>query len=135
MKLKIPLMFGLSLMVCACSLTDKGFIEQPDQYGLYVAVTNIYMDIPVQIQNDATGEVISIQTHLYGREGAYGYLEQSLKPGRYHLYSYHPFKNINISLQTSTGHFDIQAGCFNFGGHINFDTVDNRATYTNEVDL
>ena len=133
--MKLQVIFGLSLMTCACSLADKGFVEQPDQYGLYVAVTNIYMDIPVQIQSDATGEVISIQTHLYGREGVYGYLEQSLKPGRYHIYSYHPYSNVSISLQTPTGYFDVQAGCLNYGGHIDFETVDNRTVYTNEVDL
>lgn len=133
--MKLSVILGLCLIACACSLGGNGFTEQPDQYGLYVAVTNIYMDIPVQIQNDATGEVISIQTHLYGGEGGYGYLEQSLKPGRYHLYSYHPFSNVNISLKTENGYFDVQAGCFNFGGHINFATVDKNTAYTNEVDL
>ena len=116
-------------------MTEKAYLTQPDQYGLYVAKVNIYQGNTIQIRSDATDEVIAVQIHLYGQPGGYGYLEKSLKPGRYHFYDYHPFANVTTSLLTSTGYFDVQAGCFNYGGEIDFGNQDGHLTYTNTVDL
>ncbi len=132
--MRLAVILGLSLL-CACSATEQGFVDHPEQYGLYVAATNLDMAIPLQIRSDATGEVISIQMRIFGNRDGYGYLEKSLPPGRYHIYSYHPYSNITVPLLTDTGYFDVVAGCFNYGGHIHFGAMDNRAVYTNEVDV
>jgi hypothetical protein len=124
-----------ALLLSACSATEQDYIKQPTQYGLYVAVINIYSEQTIQIRSDETGEVIAVQIHLYGTPGAYGYLEKSLKPGRYHLYDYKPFANVTISLLTDTGYFDVQADCFNYGGHIELGTHDRHAAYSDSVDL
>lgn len=122
------------VMTCSCSMTEGGYRDQPDQYGLYVAKINIYLNNSLQIRSDETGEVISVQIHLYGSD-SYGYLEKSLKPGRYHLYDYHPFANVTIPLVTDTGYFDIQAGCFNYGGTIDMSTASGQVSYADSVDL
>ncbi|HEY4127833.1 MAG TPA: hypothetical protein VGN70_07270 [Gammaproteobacteria bacterium] len=116
-------------------MTDKDYVTQPDQYGLYVARISIYQNISVQLRSDETGEVISVQLHIFGRPGSIGYLEKSLKPGRYHLYDYHPFANVTIPLLTDTGYFDVRAGCFNYGGEIDVESAGGRVTYMNSVDL
>ncbi|HSN16955.1 MAG TPA: hypothetical protein VLV87_02000 [Gammaproteobacteria bacterium] len=131
----VGMLLGVALLG-GCSMTEQNYLEQPDQYGLYVARINIYMDNTLQIRNDQTGEVIAVQIHLYGRPGAYGYLETSLKPGRYHIYDYRPFKNVIIPMLTDTGYFDVQAGCFNYGGDIVFATPEGgRINYSDSVDL
>jgi hypothetical protein len=92
------------------------------------------MDIPLQIKSEETGEVISIQTKPFGMNGR-GYLEESLKPGRYYIYSYHPYANVTVPLLTATGYFDIQVNCFNYGGYLNFGMDGNRPEYRNTIDL
>ena len=122
-------------LACGCSMAEGNYADHPDQYGLYVARINIYSQNALEIRSDETGEVIAVPIHLYGQPGGYGYLEKSLKPGRYHLYEYRPYANVTTSLLTDTGYFDVQAGCFNYGGEIDFGNHDGRLAYTDSVDL
>lgn len=107
------------LLITACA-TGAGykFADNPGQYGLYVAVTNIDMDTVIAAKNADSGEVVALKVRHMG--DATGYVVESLPPGRYMLQSYTPDGVTDVPLTTANGYFDVQANCFNYGGQYNF---------------
>jgi len=128
---KLLLVF-MPLVLAACaSQAGWQFKDNPDQYGLYVAAANIYMDTPIAVKNAATGEVVALNVKHYG--DATGYVIASLPPGRYELQSYTPDGMTNVPLTTANGYFDVQANCFNYGGQYNFGVDANGAPTYNDT--
>lgn len=131
---KLMLAF-LPLALAACA-TESGskFADNPEQYGLYVAATNIYMDTPIAVKNADTGAVVTLNVRHLG--SATGYVVESLPPGRYVFMSYTPDAMTSVPLTTPNGYFDVQANCFNYGGQYNFGVDANGGpTYTDTVTL
>ncbi len=123
------------LLLAACA-TESGhqFASSPQQYGFYVAATNIYMDTPIVVKNTDTGQVVALAVKHYG--GATGYVAESLPPGRYAFQSYTPDASTDVPLTTPNGYFDVQANCFNYGGHYDFGVDANGGpTYNDTVTL
>lgn len=110
----------LSLALGACSLNQESAYENNHgTLGLYVAATNIYVDSVVGIKNDATGEMTHIKVmHLSGNDT--GFLVASLPPGRYDLVAYTPDNQQVLSLESPNAWFEVQSGCFNYGGSYAF---------------
>ena len=126
----------LPLVLAACA-TESGsrFANDPQQYGLYVAAANVFMNTPIAVKNTATGEVIALTVKHY-ESGDVGYVAESLPAGRYQLESYTPDGTSSIPLETANGYFDVQDNCFNYGGEYDFGVDANGSpTYTNSTTL
>ncbi|HSC46658.1 MAG TPA: hypothetical protein VLG68_01085 [Gammaproteobacteria bacterium] len=124
----LPLLSLLALAACA-SAPDAAFKASPTQYGLYVASTNLYVDVPLTVKRADSGALFQIPVkHMGGDET--GYLMASLPPGRYLLDSYSPTGGKAVALSTGNGYFDVQADCFNYGGRYDF-TLDPTVPYSN----
>jgi len=120
--------------VAGCAETAQPFVDHPEQYGLFVASTNLYFDIPLVVEREGTNETIAIPVKRYA--GNYtGYLVQALPPGRYYIHSYSRYSNVTIPLHTSDGFFDVQANCFNYGGYYNFQLEHPPVGYQNTTAL
>lgn len=133
MKKLLPVLMSLLLAACATGAGSK-FAGNPEQYGLYVAATNIYMDTPIAVKNADTGAVLVLNVRHLG--GPTGYVVEALPPGRYILLSYTPDAMTSVPLVTPNGYFDVQANCFNYGGQYNFGVDANgAAAYTDTVTL
>ena len=130
---KLLVLMSILLTACATGAGSK-FAANPEQYGLYVAATNIYMDTPIAVKNADTGAVMALNVRNLG--GATGYVVESLTPGRYVLLSYTPDATTSVPLTTPNGYFDVQANCFNYGGHYDFGVDANGGpTYNDTVTL
>ena len=121
---------SLSLAACATQAGHQ-FADNPQQYGFYVAATNVYMDTPIVVKNTDTGQMVVLSVKHYG--GATGYVAESLPPGRYALQSYTPDAVTSVPLTTPNGYFDVQANCFNYGGQYNFGVDANGAPSYNDT--
>lgn len=128
---KLSLAF-VSCLLAACA-TEAGhkFADDPGDYGLYVAVTNIYMDTPVVMKNTDTGVAVVLNVRHMG--GATGYIVESLPPGRYEFQSYSPDAVSIVPLTTANGYFEVQANCFNYGGQYDFGVDANGAPAYNDT--
>ena len=89
----------LPLVLAACA-TESGsrFADDPQQYGLYVAAANVFMNTPIAVKNTATGEVIALTVKHY-ESGDVGYVAESLPAGHYQLESYTPDGTSSIPLR------------------------------------
>ena len=125
-----------ALMLCACATPQKAFENDPGDYGLYVATTNIYANSMFVVQQEGTGKVFSIRINHMAAGDSVGYLMASLPAGRYHLSLYSPDGTNNYPITTPNGWFDVQNNCFNFGGRYNFRMgEDGLPTYQNSSTL
>lgn len=126
----------LPLVFTACA-TQSGakFADDPEEYGLFVAAANVFMNTPIAVKNTATGEVTALTVRHY-ESGDVGYVAESLPAGRYQLESYSPDGTSSISIETANGYFEVQDNCFNYGGEYDFgvDAQGNPA-YTNSTTL
>lgn len=134
--MKTLILASLTLVLAACA-TESGskFADDPQEYGLYVAAANVFMNAPIVIKNAATGEVTVLTVKHY-EAGDVGYMVGSLPAGRYQLESYSPDGVNGVPLETPNGYFEVQNGCFNYGGQYDFG-VDARGNpaYTNSTTL
>lgn len=130
-------LIGLAAVLAlgACAGPESAFKEDPQHNGLFVAVSNVYIDAPLTVKNADTGELIDIKTRHFGRDDQ-GYLVASLPPGRYTLERYtldgtHPYP-----LEAATSYFSVQDDCFNYGGVYDFGLgPDGQPLYTNTTTL
>lgn len=128
-KLLLALM---SCLLAACAVeSGHEFADNPGQYGLYVAVTNIFMDTPIVVKNADTGATVVLNVRHMG--GNTGYVVESLPPGRYEFQSYTPDGVSDVPLTTANGYFEVQANCFNYGGQYNFGEDPNGAPAYNDT--
>lgn len=135
MKKLILVIIPLALAACAGGMDSK-FAADPAHYGLYVASVDVQMDTAILVKNAQSGEEIPLKvTHtLHG--GDTGYVDQALPAGRYLLEKYTPDGQSMVSLETPDGYFDVDSGCFNYGGHYTFGTgADGKPTYQDSTTL
>jgi hypothetical protein len=136
MKKSLMMVAAAALLLCACAAPERAFENSPEQYGLYVASSNIFVEVPVTLRNAETNQTFEIKPKHEGRGEPTGYLVASLPAGRYFLVSYSPDGTALESLETPNGYFDVQANCFNYGGFFDFETVGvDQPTYQNTVRL
>ena len=131
------LMLALLPLALAACATESGsrFADDPQEYGLYVATANVFMDTSVVVKNSSTGEVTRL-TVKHHESGDVGYMVESLPAGRYELVSYTPDGVTGVPLETANGYFEVQNGCFNYGGEYDFGVDANgNPTYTNSTTL
>lgn len=115
---------ALLTMLCAgCSLTKEPYQADPAHYGLYVASTWLYANMPVTVQDADSGKTYAIQIHRIRNERT-TYLVGSLPPGHYYLYGIASYEGPSVPLKTGETYFEVQAGCFNYGGHIDLQALD-----------
>ncbi len=132
---KLVLVAAVAL-VCACSAPQHKFNSNPDQYGLFVATTNIFANSVLMVQNEADGKLYPIRINHNAAGDSTGYAMASLPAGRYRLETYSPDGVNNYPITTANGWFEVQNNCFNFGGHYDFAMgEDNLPVYTNITTL
>jgi hypothetical protein len=134
--MKKPILALLPLVLAACA-TESGsrFADNPQRYGLYVASANVFMDTPIVVKNADTGEIVPLKVRHF-KAGDEGYVVESLPAGRYLLESYTPDGVTDYPLATPNGYFEVQNGCFNYGGQYDFGVDANGSpTYTNATTL
>jgi len=117
MQKTIILMSLLGLAACTPAI-DSSFKDDPQHLGVFVATSNIMVNTSIMLK-DAAGNPVKIQVVHYGHDDT-GYINSPLAPGRYTLVGYSPDGENAVSLATPDGYFDIQANCFNYGGHYDF---------------
>jgi len=124
------------LALTGCFTPQHRFEEDPGEYGLYVATTNIFTNSDLVVQQEGTGKVFPLKnTHSYAGDSL-AFVVASLPPGRYHLASYNPDGRNNYPLSTANGWFDVQADCFNYGGYYDFEMgEDGLPVYKNVTTL
>lgn len=135
MKQLILAIVPLVLAACAGGMDSK-FASDPAHYGFYAASVDVQADTAIMVKNAQSGEVIPLKvTHtLHG--GDTGYVAQALPAGRYLLEEYTPDGQSMVSLETPDGYFDVDSGCFNYGGHYTFGTgADGKPTYQDSTTL
>ena len=121
-----------ALALCACSEAEHKFQSDPQDYGLFLATTNIFANTSLVVQQEKTGKVYQIKVWHIAAGDSTGYAMASLPAGRYHLETYSPDGRNNYPITTSNGWFDVQDDCFNYGGHYDFETgQDGMPVYTN----
>ena len=134
---KLMLML-LPLVITACTTqADKDFVRQPQHYGLYIATVNVQADTGIMVKNAQTGEMLTLKvTHQLHDD--LGYVSQSLPAGHYLLEYYSPdgVPTDITPLETPDGYFDVQDGCFNYGGHYEFSVdASGKASYADTTSL
>lgn len=123
------------LALGACASPESTFKGDPGHYGLFVAVSNVFVDAPLTVKNADTGQVIEIGTHHIGGDDR-GYLVASLPPGRYALESYSVDGRHLYPLEAPTSYFTVQNDCFNYGGIYDFEQRDDgQPLYTDTTTL
>ena len=133
MQKSIILMSLLGLAACTPAV-DKGFTSDPQHFGVFVATSNIQVNTNILLK-DATGNQVKIQIVHYGHDDT-GYINAPLAPGRYTLVGYSPDGENAVSIATPDGYFDVQADCFNYGGHYDFGVdQDGKPSYENTTTL
>jgi hypothetical protein len=113
------------LLLSACATPEHAFESAPDQYGLYVAATNIFTNSRIVVQQEESGKVYAIKVNHLAAGDSVGYAMVSLPPGRYRLETYSPDGVTNYPITTDNGWFEVQADCFNYGGSFEFQLGDD----------
>ncbi|HEY1772100.1 MAG TPA: hypothetical protein VGH91_02780 [Gammaproteobacteria bacterium] len=114
-------MLALSLSLLAgCSSPQSAFEQDPTGVGLYVASTNIAADSTIVVQQEGTGQDIQLANKHTESGGDTGYIMMALPPGRYHFELYSPDGLNSLPVATDNGWFEVQANCYNYGGHYEF---------------
>lgn len=130
------LVFALSLLA-GCMTPQHAFEQNPTGVGLYVASTNIAADTKIVVQQEGTGEDITLNNaHIRG-SGDTGYIMIALPPGRYHFELYSPDGVGSYPVATDNGWFEVQANCYNYGGYYEFQQqgANGLPTYKNTTTL
>lgn len=123
MHTRSPVLLALMLVTCAgCSLTKEPYLADPSHYGLFVASTWLYAQLPVTVQDADSGKTYAIQIDRIRNERV-TYLVKSLPPGHYYVYGISSYSGSPTPLKTGNSYFEVQAGCFNYGGHIDFQSL------------
>ena len=132
--LLIIVWLALVSSMVGCSLTKEPYLADPDHYGLFVASTWFYANLPVTVQDADSGKTYAIQIHRIRNERV-TYLVQSLPPGHYYVYSVASYSGSAAPLKTGNGYFEVQAGCFNYAGQIDLQSLDRPQPdlYSDEV--
>lgn len=131
---KLMVLTAASLL-CACASQEHKFLNDPDTYGLYVASLNFDQDAELTVQNAQTGES-SILKARHINNSVLAYTSGSLTPGRYTLVSYVTNLGVTVPIGSTNGFFEVQAGCYNYGGAYDFETqADGTVSYTNTTRL
>ena len=112
------LAWSLSLLA-ACSAQSQ-FAKDPTGYGLYVASTNIAADTKLIVQQESTGQDITLDNLHSAGSGDTGYIMIALPPGRYHFELYSPDGVGSYPVASDNGWFEVQANCYNYGGYYEF---------------
>lgn len=135
MKKLLLALLPLALVACSTSVeSGRQFADDPGQFGLYVASVNVFMDTNIAVKSEQTGQVVDMKIRHFG--GDTGYVTASLPAGRYQLETYSPDGVNSVPLETPNGYFDVQVGCFNYGGQYEFGTdADGKPTYSNSSTL
>ena len=126
--------FSLAGLLAACSSTPQQLAEDhPSGYGLFVATTNVSANSHLYVQKEG-GDPVAVKISHVGTD--VGYAMASLPPGRYSLLMYSPDGRNNFPITTQNGWFEVQAGCFNYGGDYQFSQGDDGLPrYTNKTTL
>ncbi|HSN16957.1 MAG TPA: hypothetical protein VLV87_02010 [Gammaproteobacteria bacterium] len=125
-----------TLLLCGCASPEHKFKSEPDQYGLFVATTNIFANSQLMVQEEGTGKVYPIKIWHLAAGDSVGYAMASLPAGRYRLETYSPDGRDTYPLATGNGWFEVQDDCFNYGGRYDFEMgQDGMPTYTNTTTL
>ena len=133
MKTSIGLL-AVAVLLGACAAPENAYKGDPAHFALFVATSNVYMDVPLTVQNTQTGQQYDIPTRHLG--GQTGYLMASLPPGRYELVSSVLAGDTVSPLKTPNGWFEVQANCFNYGGAYDFELTEAGVpTYSNTTTL
>jgi hypothetical protein len=131
-------MLAVSLLLLAgCFGPQRAFEQNPTGVGLYVASTNIAADTKIVVQRESTGEDVSLSNEHSGGGGDTGYIMIALPPGRYHFELYSPDGVGSYPVATENGWFEVQANCYNYGGHYEFQqqSANGLPTYKNTTTL
>ena len=113
-------MLALSLSLLAGCSAQSQFDKDPAGFGLYVASTNIAADTKLIVQQESTGHDVTLDNlHSMGG-GDTGYIMVALPPGRYHFELYSPDGVNSLPVASDNGWFEVQANCYNYGGHYEF---------------
>ncbi|HEY3643962.1 MAG TPA: hypothetical protein VGM16_01375 [Gammaproteobacteria bacterium] len=121
------------LLLGACSTPQHLAVDYPEEFGLFVATTNIFTSSDLYVQMDGADPVAIKVRHVGDNVG---YAMASLPPGRYRLMMYSPDGRTNYPITTENGWFEIQANCFNYGGDYQFTTgEDGMPRYTNKTTI
>lgn len=125
-------LFVLSAALCACATPQRAFENNPGEYGLYVAVTNIFANSDLVVQNMETGKPYAIKVRHLAAGDSNGFAMASLPAGRYRLVTYSPDGVNNYPISSDNGWFEVQNGCYNYGGRFDFQQgADGLPTYSN----
>ena len=132
---KLMLSLSLSGLLAACAGAPQHLAEtDPSGYGLFVAATNVLADSTLMVQQQGR-EPVEVKIRHPGHSDT-GYVIASLPPGRYNLLMYSPDGHNNYPIPTENGWFEVQAGCFNYGGDYQFSQGDDGMPhYTNTTTL
>lgn len=122
--MKRLVLVSLGLFCAGCSLTKEPYLADPAHYGLYVASTWLYAQVPITVQDADSGKTYAIQIDRI-RNQKLTYLVSSLPPGHYYLYSVSSYAGSPTPLKSGETYFEVQAGCFNYGGHIDLQSLDD----------
>ena len=122
-------------LLAACASTPQHLAEaNPAEYGLFVATTNVQANSHLYVLKDGTSDPMVVKISRVGTD--VGYAMASLPPGRYSLLMYSPDGRNNFPITTQNGWFEVQAGCFNYGGDYQFSQGDDGLPrYTNKTTL
>src|ERR1700742_3006457 len=133
MKKLLLLLSASGLLLGACSTPERLARSYPEEYGLFVATTNIYANSNIFVQKDGD-EPAAIKVNHVGSE--VGYAMASPPAGRYRLMMYSPDGRTNFPITTENGWFEVQADCFNYGGDYQFTPgEDGMPRYSNRTTL
>jgi hypothetical protein len=113
-------MFALSLSLLAGCSAQSQFDKDPAGFGLYVASTNIPADTKIIVQQESTGEDVTLDNLHSAGKGDTGYIMIALPPGRYHFELYSPDGVNSLPVASDNGWFEVQANCYNYGGYYEF---------------
>jgi len=134
---KLMLCIPLAILaLCACSEAEHKFESDPDEYGLFLATTNVFANSVITVQEESSGKVYGIKIWHIAAGDTVGYAMASLPAGRYRLETYSPDGRNNYPITTGNGWFEVQNNCFNFGGNYDFEMgQDGMPVYSNSNTL
>jgi hypothetical protein len=134
--MKMPILVVSLLLLCGCFSPQRTFENDPSGYGLYVATTNVFADSDLVVQQEGSGQVYILKNKHVAEGDSTAYIMGSLPPGRYHLETYSPDGRSNYPITTENGWFEVQANCYNYGGHYDFQQgADDMPSYKNITTL
>jgi hypothetical protein len=131
------MMLAVSLLLLAgCFSPQSRFAKDPGAYGLFVASDNILANSELMVQQEGTGELFPLKNEHVGSSAETGYVMAALPPGRYRLQTYSPDGQNIYPVSTDNGWFEVQANCYNYGGHYEFQQdADGMPSYKNITTL